>query len=230
MIFQYIAAAVLPAAILLFYVYKKDTIEKEPIDLLLRLLLGGCAAAVLSGILEGFGMSILDSLVSTSNPFYIVLMAFLVVAVVEEGTKYFFLKRRTWRSPHFNYCFDGMVYAIFVSLGFAALENIGYVFGYGLEVAPARAIFAIPGHLSFSVFMGYFYGRAKRWELKGQPGQSRIDRWLGYLLAVFLHGFYDTCAMTGSEIATTVFFVFVIIVDIAVIYMIHRGSKEDEPL
>ncbi len=226
----YIAAALGPAAILMYYVYKKDRIEKEPLDLLGKLIFGGCLAAVLSGVLEQGGITILDKFVEPSHPFYVILLAFLIVAVVEEGTKYFFLKRRTWRSEHFNYCFDGIVYAVFVSLGFAGLENIGYVLGYGLSVAPMRAFLSIPAHMGFSVFMGYFYGRGKRLELMGYSGKARVERIIGYLLAVFLHGFYDTCAMMGTELASTIFFIFVVIVDIAVIYTIHRGSKEDEPL
>ncbi len=226
----YITAAIGPAAVLMYYVYKKDTVEKEPLDLLWKLILGGCLAAVLAGILEQFAITVLDSFVSQSHPFYIILLAFLVVAVIEEGTKYFFLWRRTWKHPHFNYCFDGIVYAVFVSLGFAALENLGYVMGYGLEIAPSRALLSIPAHMGFSVFMGYFYGRAKRLHLMGMNAKSKTERFFGYLVAVFLHGFYDACAMTGTELASMIFFGFVVIMDIAVIYTIRRGSKEDEPL
>lgn len=78
-----------------------------------------------------------------------------------------FLHARTWRNPNFNYRFDGIVYAVFVSLGFAAFENIQYVLHYGLSVALPRAIFAVPGHMSFAVFMGLFYGRAKLYEAWG---------------------------------------------------------------
>lgn len=229
-ILVYIFAAVAPAAVLMLYVYAKDTIEKEPWRILFRLILGGCAAAVLAGVLEQFGIGLLDSFISPDHPFYVVMLAFLVVAVAEEATKFFFLKIRTWKSPHFNFCFDGIVYSVFVSLGFAALENIGYVMGYGLSIAPVRALLSIPAHMSFAVYMGYFYGRAKRWALMGNKGQAFIDQVIGYLLAVFLHGFYDACAMMENSIATMVFFIFVVVVDISVIYMIRRGSKEDQPL
>lgn len=229
-IITYIAAAVVPAVILMLYIYKKDTVEKEPWSLLFKLIIGGCLSAVAAGVLEGFAQAGLDIVLAPNHPLYTIILAFLVVAAAEEGTKFFFLKRRSWRSPHFNYCFDGMVYAIFVSLGFAALENIGYVMGYGLEVAPTRALFAIPAHLSFAVYMGYFYGRAKRWDIRGMKSLARRDQLIGYLVAVFLHGFYDACALTGSTTATIIFFIFVALVDISVIYMIKRGSREDEPL
>jgi len=229
-IFVYLIAAVGPAAVLMYYVYKKDTVEKEPLDLLIKLVIGGCLSAVVAGILEQFGIGILDSMLAPNHPFYVPLLAFLIVAVAEEGAKFFFLYRRSWKRSEFNYCFDGMVYAIFVSLGFAALENIGYVMGYGIEIAPARALLAIPAHMSFAVYMGYFYGKAKRSALQGNKGGAVANNWKGYLLAVFLHGFYDTCAMIGTELASILFIAFVVIVDISVIYMIRRGSKEDEPL
>ena len=120
----YVLAAVLPAVFLLRYIYRKDTVEPEPPLLLIRLLFMGVIAALISIVLESLGESILNALVDPGSPWYTVLLAFFVVAVVEEGTKFFFLKRRTWYDPNFNYSFDGIVYAVFVSLGFAAYENI----------------------------------------------------------------------------------------------------------
>lgn len=158
----YILAAVLPAAFLLRYIYRHDTVEKEPPGLLVLLLLMGVVAAVCSGFLESLAESFLTLLVRSSSPIYTVLLAFLVVAVIEEGMKFLLLKRCTWNHPAFNYRFDGIVYAVFVSLGFAAFENIQYVLHYGLSVALPRALLAVPGHMAFAVYMGLFYGRAKR--------------------------------------------------------------------
>ena len=157
----YILAAVLPAWFLLRYIYRHDAVEKEPAGLLASLLLMGVVSALCSGVLEGLGEAVLYRLVDPGSPLYTVLLAFFVVALVEEGTKFLFLYIRTWRNPNFNYRFDGIVYAVFVSLGFAAFENIQYVLRYGLSVALPRAIFAVPGHMAFAVFMGLFYGRAK---------------------------------------------------------------------
>lgn len=226
----YLLAAVLPAIILLVYIYNQDTVDKEPPNLLFSLIWMGVLAALLSIVLESVGTAILDSLVSTDNPVYVIFLAFLVVAVVEEGTKFFLLNRRTWRDPNFNYRFDAIVYAVFVSLGFAAFENIGYVFGYGITVAPTRALLAIPGHMSFAVFMGYFYGRAKLYADNGDQEKARLNKWVGYLSAVFLHGFYDSCAMIGTAGSTIVFVVFIILMYIAVFRMIKSESRTDAPV
>lgn len=226
----YILAAVLPAAFLLRYIYRHDTVEKEPPGLLLCLLLLGVVAALCSSVLERLGRTVLNALVDPGSPAYTVILAFLVVALVEEGMKYLLLKRRTWRDPNFNYRFDGIVYAVFVSLGFAAFENIQYVLHYGLSVALPRAIFAVPGHMSFAVCMGLFYGRAKLCEGWGDPEGMRKNLRTSYLAAVFLHGFYDSCAMIGSMLATVLFLVFVALMYRWVYRLLKRESATDAPV
>lgn len=226
----YVLAAILPAAFLLRYIYRHDTIEKEPPGLLVLLLLMGVVAAVCSGVLESLAESLLNLLVSPSNPIYIILLAFLVVAMIEEGMKFLLLKRCTWNHPAFNYRFDGIVYAVFISLGFAAFENIQYVLHYGLSVALPRALLAVPGHMAFAVYMGLFYGRAKRSQGRGNPTGVRRNLRRGYLWAVFLHGFYDTCAMTGTLWATVVFVIFVAVLYFRAYRLLQRESAADVPV
>ena len=226
----YILAAVLPAVFLLRYIYRHDTIEKEPPGLLALLLLMGVIAALCSGVLEGWGETLLSLLVSPQSPAYIILLAFLVVAMIEEGMKFLLLKRCTWHHPAFNYRFDGIVYAVFVSLGFAAFENIQYVLHYGLSVALPRALLAVPGHMAFAVYMGLFYGRAKRSEGNGNWSSVRRNLLQGYLCAVFLHGFYDTCAMMGTVWSTVIYVLFVAVVYFRAYRLLKRESAADVPV
>lgn len=226
----YLAAAILPAAFLLRYIYRKDTIEKEPAGLLGSLLGMGLCAAAASIVLEVLVESALSLVLSKDSPIYTLVLAFVVVAAVEEGSKFLFLKLRTWRNPNFNYRFDGVVYAVFVSLGFAAIENVGYVMGYGLSVAVSRALLAIPGHMGFAVFMGAYYGRAKVCEAYGDERGKKQNLWLGFLIAVVLHGFYDTCAMLGTSAASMVFLAFVGIMYGVVIRRIKRETMSDRPI
>lgn len=226
----YILAAVLPAVLLLRYIYRHDTVEKEPPGLLALLLAAGVLAALGSSVLEGLAQRLLNVLVSPQSPVYTLLLAFLVVAMVEEGTKFWLLRRCTWRHPAFNYRFDGIVYAVFVSLGFAAYENIQYVLSYGLSVAIPRALLAVPGHMAFAVYMGVFYGRAKLRAGCGDVRGVRRNFRLAYLWPVFLHGFYDTCAMTGTTLATVVFLVFVAVVFFSVYRILKRESAADMPV
>lgn len=223
----YLAAAILPAVFLMVYVYKKDTVEKEPIGLLAMCVVMGICAALASIFLEGIGINVLDTAgLDQTTPLYTMALAFGVVAVVEEGTKLFFLYLKTWKNPHFDHKFDGIVYAVFVSLGFAAFENIKYVFSYGLSVALPRAVLAIPGHMTFAVVMGVFYGRAKYLENHNQSG-SKFYIFLGWFFAVLLHGFYDTCAMLGTAESSVVFTVFIVFMYLLVFGLVKRESRQD---
>ena len=226
----YLAAALLPAFILLRYVYKQDTVEKEPTGLLVSLLFMGCLSALCAGTVEGVAEYLLQIVVDPTSPIYVVLLAFLVVAVAEEGCKLFFLKRRTWKHPAFNFRFDGVVYAVFVSLGFAALENVQYVAMYGLSVALPRALLAIPGHLSFSIFMGVHYGRARLLENLGDHEGAKRSIRKGFRVAVFLHGFYDACAMLGTVWSLGLFLIFVLIMFARAYRTLKRESAEDMPI
>lgn len=226
----YVLAAVLPAIFLMRYVYRQDQIEPEPVGLLASLVWKGVLAALAAIVLEFIGQTVLQGLVSDDNPNYVYYLAFLVVAAVEEGTKLFFLYRRTWKEPNFNYRFDAIVYAVFVSLGFAAFENVKYVFSYGLSVALPRAILAVPGHMGFAVFMGIFYGRAKRCADWGNRFGCKVNLILSYLFPVALHGVYDSCCMTGTNRSTLVFVIFVLVMYLLVFRLIRHESRTDTPI
>lgn len=226
----YILAAVVPAVVLLCYIYRHDTVEKEPTGLLICLLGLGIAAAVCSGILESLGQRLLGLLLPSGSRLYLILLAFLVVAAVEEGAKFFFLKQCTWNHPAFNYRFDAIVYAVFVSLGFAAFENVQYVLQYGLSVALPRALLAVPGHMSFAVCMGIYYGRAKLCRGWGDEAGAWHNLRMGLLFPVLLHGFYDACAMIGSSRSTMIFLVFVVLMFCKVFHQVKRESATDAPV
>ena len=227
--FVYVTLAVLPAALLLIYIYRQDKIEKEPMGLLLSLLLMGVLAGFLSMILETVGTAVLTlSGLQPDSPVYTILLAFLVVAAVEEGTKYFLMHLRVWKNSHFNFRFDGVVYAVFTSLGFAAMENIIYATGYGPSVLISRALLSIPGHMSFAVLFGIYYGRARLFANMGQHDTARTNILKGYLLSVFLHGLYDTCAMLGTVSTMLVFAVVVIFIYILIFRTVRKEAQTDQ--
>ncbi len=222
-----IAAAIIPAAVLLIFIYKKDRLEPEPPKLLLLLVLLGIAATFLAIATETLGTYILDSFLSEGSTLYNFLMNFIVVALSEEGFKYLFLKKSTWKNKAFNCQFDAVVYAVFVSLGFALWENIGYVLMYGLETAVIRAVTAVPGHACFGVFMGAWYGMAKRYQNYGMPGKSKTCRRLALWLPVLTHGFYDFIASSEYDLAVLIFIAFVIAMFIVAFILIRKLAKTD---
>lgn len=225
-----VVAALFPAFFLLRYIYKRDKVEKEPPSLLAKLFFLGVLSALPACLLEYFGEDILSRYVSADSPKYSIILAFLIVAVIEEGIKLFCLKKKTWNDPNFNYRFDGIVYAVFVSLGFAAIENVLYVFSYGLSVALPRALLAVPGHMGFAVFMGAAYGSAAQCRAQGRYAAMRFNLFLSFLIPVLLHGFYDACAMLNTESSMLFFYLFVVVMYIVVIRRVKRASAKDVEL
>ena len=225
-----IAAAVLPALFLLYKVYQADRIEKEPPGLLISLVLYGILATGLAMIAEMVGGTVVGALFPENSLLYRLFFYFGVVALAEEGAKYVLLKRRTWYSPAFNYQFDGLVYAVFVSLGFALWENISYVAMYGLHVALLRAVTAIPGHACFGVFMGVWYGLAKKFERRGDQEKARRYCRMAFWVPAFLHGSYDFIASMESGLWSLLFVIFIVTMFVVALRLVKRQSAYDRYL
>lgn len=221
-----IVLAVLPAILLMFFIYKQDRLEKEPTRMILSLAILGVVSTFLAMITETVGMALLGNWFSEASVAYRVLLYFIVVGLSEEGFKYLVLKIGTWRSQEFNCKFDGVVYAVAVSLGFAVWENIKYVFTYGLTTALIRAVTAVPGHACFGVIMGAWYGLAKRKQQQGWDSASRLSRFLAVLLPTLVHGAYDYVATSQSS--SIHFIMFVVIMFIVCFYTVKRLSADDK--
>jgi len=177
--------AVVPVFIIILYIYIKDKYEKEPKKLLLySFLLGAIISIIISTILYVFSSYVLP-LPDNYSVWQQFIKAFFVVALIEEFSKYVIVRYYAQPKNAFNEPFDGIVYAVMVSMGFAAVENIMYVTNGGIHVALVRAFTAVPAHATFAILMGYFMGKAKF-------SNSRIKLNLfGLFLAVIFHGTYD---------------------------------------
>ena len=222
--FILLAAAIIPAALLLIQVYRLDRLEKESPRMLWRLVLAGVISALIALVLERvFGLIL--NLTVKDEELYMVLLYFVIVAFSEEGAKYFMLYMRSWKSPEFNCQYDGVVYAVFVSLGFAAWENISYVIHYGLSTAILRALTAIPGHASFGIFMGIFYGLARKYANQGANGKKTLFQILSVIIPALLHGTYDYIASTDASV--WFFVIFIVVMFVISFLLVRRSSRRD---
>jgi len=183
MIFTLLALALAPGVAVMVYIYLKDHHEKEPIGLLARAFLFGVLSVVLTLILTSIAENF--ATLDHSQAGDLALYAFGMVALIEEGSKYFFVRYFLYTHKEFDEPFDGIVYAVMVSMGFATLENLFYVFDGGVGTAVLRMFTAVPAHATFAVLMGFFLGKAKFEHRK--PGFGLI----GLLAATFFHGAYD---------------------------------------
>lgn len=228
---QMINLAIIPSMVLFFVVWYGDKVEKEPPKLLAKLFGLGCLSTISAVILGLLGEFAAGLVFEQESMIYLAVDNFILTALIEEGGKYFFLKVGTWKNKEFNYTFDGVVYAVAVSLGFATIENILYVLSSGLIggffVAIIRALLSVPGHVMFAVFMGYYYGLAKYAEAEGNMAKCRINLVKALLVPVLLHGFFDFCLSTGEGIFILLFFLFDICMTVAAVVRFWLFSKGD---
>ncbi|MBI3005932.1 MAG: PrsW family intramembrane metalloprotease [Ignavibacteriales bacterium] len=185
-----------PGVALSLFVYCKDKFEKEPLILLLQCFFAGAVSVVpailLPLVAENLGLGMSQSMISVA------LYAFFVIALSEEWSKYLFLRWMAYPKRDFNEPFDGIVYSVMISMGFATTENILYVMQGGLGVALLRMVMSVPAHATFAVLMGYFVGLSK---FKGNQRQLRM---YGLASAVGFHGAYDFFLLQQSYALLTV--------------------------
>ena len=182
--------ALLPVAILVFYIYRKDKNLPEPTGQLVKAFFYGVISAPSSFFISiPLGMIGLY-LVEDTTVLGSVSSAFFGAAIPEESAKLFVLWLVLRKNPFFDEKMDGIVYAVCVSLGFAAFENILCLFSDTesfLSIGIVRAIFAVPGHFCFGILMGYYYSIAKFY-----PKSSIKNKILVLLAPIIAHGLYDS--------------------------------------
>lgn len=201
-----IQLAVAPVLICLCYIYFRDKYEKEPY----RLLITG----VLYGALMTFPIVKCENLLALYTPTGGVVAealfsAFVVAAFVEESFKFVILYFLVYRNKNFNERFDGIVYAVFISLGFAGYENIMYVLHPelgGLATAVSRAFVSVPAHGFFGVTMGYYFSLGKF-----LPESRSNDLLKAFVYPFLLHGFYDFFLLAQLKFMLVFFVVLFII-------------------
>lgn len=178
-------AATTPVIIVIIYIYIKDKYEKESKRVLLKtFLLGAVVSIVITTILYMF-FDLFLPLTDKHSIWQQFIKAFFVVALIEEFSKYLMVRYYAQPKKDFNEPFDGIIYAVMVSMGFAFVENIFYVIEGGMQVAVIRAVTAIPAHATFAIMMGYFMGKAK---FSNNKAKYNL---IGLALAVLFHGAYD---------------------------------------
>ena len=182
--------AIIPILILSIYIYSND-VEKEPKILLFKLFGCGIISSLLvflvSYLLFEFFPDLRINLYEFNYIKYFI-YSFLLVSFFEEGCKWISTRFFGYNSKYFDEAYDIIVYASFVALGFAFLENIMYVFTYGVNAAILRAVISVPGHLSFGIMMGYYMLLAKLSKTKKNHRKYMI---YSFIFPILIHGSYD---------------------------------------
>ncbi len=218
--------AVLPSIVLMYFIYKKDKVEKEPAHLLIQLFSFEVISVIWVIMAEKFLGKINDIFLGGTS-LHTVFHAFIGVALIEEFSKYLVLKKLTWKSEYFNCRFDAVVYSVFTTLGFATLENILYVFQYGFQTGIMRAVISVPAHMMFGVCMGIYYGTAKYYNTYSNKQMEKINLSYALIMPTLLHGFFDYCLFVGTNLSVAIFYLFVICMYIVSFKKIKKYSDGD---
>jgi protease PrsW len=191
MILLLLLSAIAPSIALLYYFYVKDKYEKEPGRMLFTAF-GLGSIAVIPVVFFELRLNIFD--MAEMDYLKAGYTAFVVAGLVEEGFKFFIFWFLMWKNKNFNETYDGIVYCVFISLGFATTENIGYVLLTGFHTAFIRSITAVPAHALFGVTMGYYLGKA-RFAAEKEKIRYLI---LAFVVPIMLHGIYDFILFSHS--------------------------------
>jgi RsiW-degrading membrane proteinase PrsW (M82 family) len=227
-----------PALFFASIVYGLDRFEKEP-----KLLLGGVFVwgAVVATIGAIVGQVILGGamrLATGSKAATEFAGSTLFAPLTEETLKafaiviVFFAFRR-----EFDSFLDGIIYAGVTALGFAATENVLYLYGKGyasggmaglVQLFVLRVVMGAWDHPFYTSFTGLGLAWARL-------SPSRAVAWLapigGYSLAVFFHAFHNLLASSAAQLGALALFMFLLdwwgwlLMAIVILWAIQREKR-----
>lgn len=190
-----------PGIFWLWFMYGRDKWEPEPRMMVFRIFLWGMASTIPAIFLELLGTYAIDIFVPgpllQSPTFYVALMMFVIVGPVEEFCKYVVVRWKVYGHEEFNEPMDGMVYGAASALGFAAFENVGYLFSAQINNDLAstfflRALLSVPAHMLFASLWSYPMGLAKF--MSKNKGERIIRN--GLIASMIAHGLFNFLVMT----------------------------------
>jgi protease PrsW len=222
--------AVLPGIILLAIILFMDRNEREPLGIVLKVLLLGAASCIPAIIIElVLGVIPIFKIGGFAGAAFI---SFIQVAPVEEFCKLSVVLLFVWKNNNFNEENDGIVYVGASALGFAIFENIFYVTSGGFSTGIIRALTAMPLHCFTGVLMGYFVGLAK---FAGNRKKTKNLIITGFIIAWLIHSVYDTFALSGTEVAVLLIPLVIGLIVFGIIYLqkghalsIKRSAMKNE--
>ena len=219
-----IITALIPAVILGWWIYKKDSAQPEPPQMLAKAFLYGVGSTFVTLVITSF-MSMMGVMVYELGSFAgAVSTALFAAALPEEIAKLLMLWLFLRKNPFYDEYFDGIVYAACVGLGFAGTENILYLLQSEdwLGTGIVRGMTAVPAHFAIACAMGYFYSK------RHFGDRSRFTACCVLAVPVLIHWVYDALAFSeGIFPALSVVINVLFVVLIWIVYKRTMGRIDD---
>ena len=204
---ELLVLAIAPVATIILWIYLKDKYDKEPVITLSKFFILGILVSVLAIYVE----ELLIKLNTFSKIGYMIYISFIVAGLTEEGLKALILIPNLLREKNFNEKLDGIIYSVFLSLGFATVENIIYILFEDptsvFQVSIIRAIISIPAHMMFAIIMGYYISKYKFNSSKSKPKTYLI---MSIIVPILLHGIFDFILMIPYRWSIIVFVAYIV--------------------
>jgi len=198
--------AITPALVITVGLYLSDRYDKEPLKLLLITYILGALSVIPTIFVEEL-LTVFNVFPGILGAFY---TAFIVAGFTEEYFKRLVVLKVAYKSKYFNEKLDGIVYAVFASMGFATIENVIYVvyrYSNNPYIGLYRGILSVPAHGVFAVTMGYYLSLAKFSTIEER--KRRAYRRSLYMPIIF-HGIFDFILMANIPQLTIIFVPYVI--------------------
>ena len=218
--------SLVPVFIILWLLYTLDD-EKESLKILLSLFIGGCLSLILIKVLANqFYFFDPDMLYGEATALQQFFEKFSLIGTVEELSKFIILYFLVWKSKEFNYVNDGIIYAVFVSMGFAVVENFNYMMEYAnIMTLVSRSLLTVPAHACFGIIMGCYLGDAKYYKNSNRG----FYKYLAFFVPMLLHGLYDYLLSFDNKVFKIflIYFVFLVIFSIRkfIKYLKNENAK-----
>lgn len=204
---ELLVLAIAPVATIILWIYLKDKYDKEPVITLSKFFILGILVSALAIYVE----ELLIKLNTFSKIGYMIYISFIVAGLTEEGLKALILIPNLVREKNFNEKLDGIIYSVFLSLGFATVENIIYILFEDptsvFQVSIIRAIISIPAHMMFAIIMGYYISKYKFNMSKSKP---KIYLIISIIVPILLHGIFDFILMIPYRWSIIVFIAYIV--------------------
>ena len=204
---EILVLSIAPIVACIFWIYLKDKYDREPISVLIKYFSLGILASFICIILE----RLLDKLFLLQGIRYVLYTSFIVAGLTEELVKIIILIPNLIKEKYFNEKLDAIIYSVFLSLGFATIENIIYIgyesYDYVIQLSLSRAIISIPAHIMFAISMGYYLGKYKFEKNKSNKIKYIL---MSIFIPITLHGIFDFILMIVYRWSIVIFIVYVI--------------------
>ena len=183
----------LPILALLILYYQQDKFQKNPIPSLAKAFLGGILVFILNLALVG----LINQIWVSTSVFY---STFWQAGFPEELSFFIVFMALLWTDNGFRKYKDGIVFATFMALTFAAFKNIMYIYDWGgnsflggdLSSGFPRAVLSIPAHFLFGVMTGFLFSLAKF----SKKSKKILYLITGLVLAFVFHSLFEWILLT----------------------------------